>query len=159
ADGSFRTVLCNASMATFGTGVDRAITEIHRVLEPGGRVYVTLATAEFERNYPFARLFRSMGLEALARFSTAATNRRLPHFYAYSAQQWRDLFSDCRFKVQRTLGFFPPSEVGYWGVLAWTPLRVHGLLRYVRSQTLRRAVAAFYRRRFAVRYQRTPIFE
>ncbi len=154
--GSFRTVISNASMVSFGSGVEQAVGEMHRVLQPGGRVYATLATRLFEENYLFPGIFRALGLHRLADYSTRSINRRLPHFYAFSADDWKHLFERQGFHVDRMFGFFPLEEVKMWGFLAWTPLRAHALLSCIPGDRVRKSVARFYRNIFASRYARYP---
>lgn len=155
--GSFKTVISNASMVSFGSGVDKAIGEMHRVLEHGGRVYATLATDLFEKNYLFPSLYRRIGLERLATAATAMMNRRLPHFYAYSASEWSALFEDKGFRVDRMSGFLPVSHLGMWGFLAWTPMRLHGILRHLDSPRIAEQLGRFYKQMFSKRYADTPV--
>jgi ubiquinone/menaquinone biosynthesis C-methylase UbiE len=157
ANESFNTIVSHASMVSFGNGVEQAAAEMHRVLRPGGRVFATLATELFEQHYPFPQLFRRLGLKGLAKSATASMNRRLPHCYAFSAQDWIEVFENKGFEVGRVFGFFPASLVRQWGLLAWTPMRIHSALKLVPSSSLRSLVRNFYMNRFKARFERTPV--
>lgn len=155
-DQSFQTVVVNASLTSIQPGLDETLREAFRVLKPGGTFYASVCTDQYEHHYWLSRLFSRCGMPGVARRYRNAMNRRMQQAHLLSPDAWIERVERSGLRVTDRFGFMPLSLVPLWSFLAWTPLRVHGLLKYIPSPRLHRAAANGYRRWFSRGYDRTP---
>lgn len=156
ANESFQTVISNASMLSIDPGLEKALEEVYRVLQRGGRFYATVCTDQYEQNYWLARLLKRMGCPEYARRYMDAMNRRMQQAHLYAPDQWTALFEGAGFEIVQHFGFMPLRLVPLWSFLAWTPLRLHGAVKLIPCASLHRCLAALYERLFGGIYKRTP---
>ncbi len=156
-DESFHTVVSNASMLSIDPGLDRALREVHRVLKPGGSFYASVCTDQYEQNYWITRLLKGLGCTGWARRYMDAMNRRMQQAHLYAPDRWVALFEAGGFEVKQHFGFLPLSHTPLWSFLAWTPLRLHGIVKLIPCAPLHRGLSALYKKWFGGIYRRTAL--
>ena len=141
-EGSFQTVTANASLFAIHPGLDTAIAEFHRVLRPGGTLYASVCTDRYDQHYWLTRLLRRAGSDCLARRYADAMNARMMQTHLLSPKEWQSHLVCGGFVIRQCHGFLSLADTPFWSFLAWTPLRVNGVLRYISSPSWRNRVAA-----------------
>lgn len=157
AEGQFDTILSNASLFAIRGSLKPALEEMSRVLQPGGHVAVTVCTDQYEQHYWITKLLRWLKLKRWAERYTAAMNRRMLQEHRYSPEEWCRQFESAGFSVTRCVGFIPLEVVPFWSFLAWTPLRVLGVLKWLPAGAIRRMLQRGLIRLFKPLYDRTPV--
>ncbi len=155
-DESFGSLVSNASMLSIDPGLEQALKETYRVLKPGGAFYATVCTDQYEQHYWITKLLHAVGARKLARRYMDKMNRRMQQAHLYTPERWQELFRGAGFEVQETFGFLPLRLTPLWSFLAWTPMRIHGVLKLIPWPGLHRFVSRFYQARFAPLYRETP---
>ncbi len=141
-DDSFQTVTANASLFAVHPGLDEAIAEFHRVLRPGGTFYASVCTDRYDQHYWLTRLLHRAGSDCLARRYADSMNARMMQTHMFSPKQWQSRLVRGGFVIRQCHGFLSLADTPFWSFLAWTPLRVNGVLRYVTSPTWRYRIAS-----------------
>lgn len=118
-DASYQTIFSNSVLEHIPDLIP-VLKEAHRLLAPGGRFYVTIPTDRWERSVLPARLFRVLGLEALARRYQVFYNRFWAHHHAYDESRWAELFAEQGFTVVDQRCYVPPNLTTLLDIL--TPL-------------------------------------
>jgi SAM-dependent methyltransferase len=106
--GTYQTVFSNSVLEHI-PDVAPVLREAHRVLKPGGVLFFTVPTDEFEQHSVIHRILSRFRLTNLAIRYRRWYNRFWKHFHAYSASQWEKLASDAGFEVVETLRYNPPG--------------------------------------------------
>lgn len=141
ADASFKTVMFNASLFAVKPGLESALSEAFRVLEPGGELFATVATHDYSCCCWLARLLDMAGLHRQSRRYSSSMDQRIMLFHLYTASEWTSLVEQPGFSVRQCFGFMSPGITTYWSFLAWTPLRLLGAARYIPGAALRRIMS------------------
>jgi len=126
-------------------GVDGAIAEMHRLLEPGGLAIVTVPTDRFMDTLWLPSLMRRVS-ERWYRQYTRKLNERLPHFNTYPADDWCALFQAQGFEILTRMGYFTPGLGRAWSVLVLQGFRAFGVLKLIGVVPLRSVVACLLKR-------------
>jgi ubiquinone/menaquinone biosynthesis C-methylase UbiE len=152
-DDSFQTVTANASLFAVHPGLDEAIAEFHRVLRPGGTFYASVCTDRYDQHYWLTRFLRRAGSDCLARRYANSMNARMMQAHMLSPKEWQAHLVQGGFVIRQCHGFLSLADTSFWSFLAWAPLRVNGVLRYISSPTWRNRVAACYENLFRKRFE------
>ncbi len=152
-DESFQTVTANASLFAIHPGLDTAIAEFRRVLRPGGTLYVSVCTDRYDQHYWLTRLLHRAGSDCLARRYADSMNARMMQTHLFSPKEWQSHLVRGGFVIRQCHGFLSLTDTPFWSFLAWTPLRVNGVLRYISSPSCRNRVAACYEHLFRKRFE------
>lgn len=152
-DASFGTLVSNASMLSIDPGLERALQEAFRVLKPGGTFYATVCTEQYEQNYWITKLLHAVGARKLARRYMDQMNRRMQQAHLYTPEDWQERFRAAGFEIEETFGFLPLPLTPLWSFLAWTPLRIHGVLKIIPWPGLHRLVSRIYKTLFTRPYR------
>src|SRR5215213_7245374 len=91
-DGAFGTVVSNSSLEHI-PDIDRAVSEIARVLRTGGTFATTLPSEHYPEYLMGATLARRIGLAGVARGYGALFNRISYHYYVDPPEVWRSRLS------------------------------------------------------------------
>jgi len=126
-DGSFASVVSHSVMSAV-PDVDGALSEVHRVLIPGGRFLMTVPTDRFTAQLPVVRILGKLAPRA-GRAAAARIERRLQHRQAFTVAEWRERLCAHDFDVESEHPFFWTHEIRTWSALANPCMRVCGLLR------------------------------
>lgn len=155
-DKSFNTIVANASLFAIHPSLDKAVAEFHRVLQPGGVLYATVCTDQYDDHYWLTRLLNRMGCARLARRYADGMNARMMQAHMFSPQQWQDQLVQGGFTIRQCVGFLSLKDTPFWSFLAWTPWRVNGVLWYLSSSAWRARVAGLYTQLFRKRFESSP---
>lgn len=103
-DSTFNTVFSNSSIEHI-KDIGGVLEGIFRILAPGGNLYLTLPTSEFER-YSFTAtaldlLHLKYAFEVFCRFYNNFWN----HHHAYSPTEWSNLFKNHGYVIQETIEY------------------------------------------------------
>ncbi len=116
ADGSFNTVLSNSVLEHI-PDLMPVLKETHRVLAPGGTLYVTLPTDRLEHNSLPARIFSALGLKKLKSKYGRFHNTFWHHFNVHSIDGWREVFMSAGFRVKSERVYASPDFSSFYDLL------------------------------------------
>ena len=149
ASASFRTVICN-SVIEHIPNIEDALTECHRVLQPGGRLLITTPSHQFGSMLLGTRLLgtrllgtRLLGTRALNRFGMRGLAARYArwfnahslHFHMDSLETWLARLSRHGFTVSNGFYYLSPKSHGVFDLMhylsAWRWVRRKSTGRWV----------------------------
>ena len=107
ADASFRSAVSNCVFEHI-PDIDRTISEIARVLAPGGVFACTVIGHRFRELLTDARAWRRVGLSAAHRTYLEWFNRKAAHFHFDSPEQWTQRFERAGFAVRSWRYYLSP---------------------------------------------------
>ena len=156
---SMRTVVANSVLEHIAQ-VDRALSEVSRVLQPGGRLVLTVPSHRFADLLFGSTLLRQLGHARLSAAYGRWFNRISFHYHCYSHEAWLEKLAAAGFIVDEWQYYLTPQahrafELGHWlGV----PLLVsHKLIgRWV---PLPSPINGLYRRWLQPHCNSTPVAE
>jgi SAM-dependent methyltransferase len=104
ADASFDKILCWETMEHFSFNPVKFVREIHRILRPGGKVYVTVPNkASFQRLVELVTGFGEHGIRDYFKFEDYESNGKKAfygfHWREYTSTEFRQLFATVGFTV------------------------------------------------------------
>lgn len=105
ADGTFATVVSNSVLEHIPE-LDPVLTEIGRVLQPGGRFIFCVPGEYFGELLFFSQLFRKLRLESLARAYERYFNRISRHHHCDGPQVWQARLASLGFQVRDSYYYF-----------------------------------------------------
>ncbi|OFW37896.1 MAG: hypothetical protein A3J29_16875, partial [Acidobacteria bacterium RIFCSPLOWO2_12_FULL_67_14b] len=104
--GTYRTILSNSVLEHIPDLLP-VLSEVRRLLAPGGRFYATLPTQGFERASVGARCLAGLGFDTAAARYRAAYNRFWKHHNVHDEVGWRRLFEAAGFRVLEAITYGP----------------------------------------------------
>ena len=107
-DGAYRTIFSNSVLEHI-PDVEPVLRESHRLLAPGGRMYVTVPSDRFEEYTAVNRVLAGVGLDGMSRRYRAFYNRFWRHYHCLSVDGWAELARRCGFEVADAYGYNPPG--------------------------------------------------
>jgi len=133
-DNSLNTVVSNCVFEHL-PNIELAISEIHRVLQPGGICITSVMTDQWNINL--------LGTKVLGPWYARWMQKRQIHINLFSEEKWRNLFSKQGFSIEDCIGYLSPNNsrlldfshylslpsllvkslVGRWGGIPFAPLR------------------------------------
>ena len=105
-DGSYATVMSNSVLEHI-PDVESVLREAHRLLAPGGHMYVTVPSDRFEHYSAVARVLDALGLAGASRRFRSFYNDFWRHYHAYPVDGWRALAERCGFEVTEARAYNP----------------------------------------------------
>jgi len=108
ADASFATVLSNCAIEHMPR-LDDVISEVARVLKPGGTFATTLPSEHFADLLFGSTVLRRIGLRGASQAYGRFFNRISYHFHIYTPEQWRERWSAAGFDVVTQHYYFSPA--------------------------------------------------
>ncbi|MDE2166815.1 MAG: methyltransferase domain-containing protein [Alphaproteobacteria bacterium] len=105
-DASYNTVFSNSVLEHI-PDLASVLKEIHRILAPGGRLYITIPTDRVELATAVARALSALGLHSLSVRFRKFYNRFWRHYHAYNEQKWRELLEAAGFAIVQELPYVP----------------------------------------------------
>lgn len=97
-DGCYRTVISN-SVIEHIPDFQSVLREAHRLLAPGGRLYLTVPSDKFDQYTWTSQTLSLVGLTALQRRFRNFYNRFWAHYHFYTPEQWAKMIEACGFQV------------------------------------------------------------
>ncbi len=101
ADNSFDSVASN-SVLEHVDNLDQAISEISRVLKPGGYFLTTVMTEKWEQ----ALLGKKIGGQCYVKW----LRQKQEHRHLLSVEDWTEKFQDCQLLCEQKVGYLPPKQ-------------------------------------------------
>lgn len=94
------------------------LSEVGRVLKPGGRFVFTVPSATFHRCLFWPRVVGRLGGAARRERYLAALDRRLAHVSYLGPSEWRETLAPYGLEVRREVAYLSPRLCGWWETLA-----------------------------------------
>ncbi len=110
-------VFANSALEHMGS-LGAVISEVSRVVKPGGRFVFTVPSAELHRCLFWPRVVERIGGTARRERYLAALDRRLAHVNYLSPEGWREILACHGFDVLREEAYLSPRLCGWWETLA-----------------------------------------
>lgn len=130
---SFSSIICNGVLCSIPEGVDQPLKEANRVLKEKGIFVATIPTDKFIEVLILPKIL-TLFSHALSKLYVQKLNDRLPHFYAYSPQQWRKKFEDNGLRIIKIEKFFSPRAGFVWNIFSMRIFRIFGLLKFIKNK-------------------------
>lgn len=118
-DNSFQTVFSNSTVEHF-KNLNKALSEICRVLKPGGKLIITVPSAFLSTYLLGSRFFSFFGLGILARLYARFFHSLVKHYNLYNHKQWEKILSKHKFILD-----------DYWYYHSPQMIQVHEILSYI----------------------------
>jgi SAM-dependent methyltransferase len=116
-DGAFDLVFSNSALEHMPE-MDAVLTEVHRVLRPGGRLAFTVPEAAFRDQLFWPRLLRTFGLTRMADEYVRSLDIRVAHVNYLSPQEWQDRLARCGFHTDVQVSYLSRRAIGGWETLS-----------------------------------------
>ena len=96
--GSYKTVFSNSVLEHI-PDIEPVFSEVHRLLVPGGKLYVTVPSHYFDQYTIFNQVLKGLGFRATARKYRQLFNRFWSHYHCYEPGKWALLAKNQGFEV------------------------------------------------------------
>ena len=113
---SFNTIIANCVIEHI-QDLDIALTEIHRVLNPGGKFIFGVPSNLFASMLLGSTILRIMGLKSLSNFYGSWFNKHSFHFHTYSPQKWHEILNSHEFAVEKWEYYMTPESHRIFDIL------------------------------------------
>jgi SAM-dependent methyltransferase len=135
-NGHFGSIVCN-SVIEHIPDVESTLRECHRVLAPGGRLWITTPSHYFGGMLLGSRALRSVGLRGTAEAYARWFNGHSLHFHTDSRETWHERLEQHGFAVQQSFYYLTPGAHSAFDLLhylsAWRWIRRRVTGRWVGS--------------------------
>jgi SAM-dependent methyltransferase len=108
ADGSFATVFANGVLEHVG-GLRAGLSEVARVLHPGGALIMTVPTMRDELELSGAALLRGLGARRAAQRYADTYNQVFKQINILDGEQWEQLLADCGLRLVTRREYAAPA--------------------------------------------------
>jgi SAM-dependent methyltransferase len=145
-DGWYKTAFSNSVLEHI-PDIEPVFREVHRVLAPEGRFYITVPSDQFDQYSIANQILTGVGFRSLAARYRRFFNSFWKHYHYYPLDTWRGLASRCGFEVIECYTFDPKSVCLINDFLA--PLSI---LSYLNKQVTNRWILFPRLRRFCMSF-------
>lgn len=105
-DGSYHTIISNSVMEHI-PDINSVFAEAHRLLAPGGRMYLTVPSDRFEK-YTWVSIFLSLlHLKKLQERFTTFFNKFWVHYHCYTPERWGKIAKNAGFEIVEIRSYAP----------------------------------------------------
>jgi SAM-dependent methyltransferase len=148
AGGAFGSVVANSVLNAIPDSLSSCLSEVDRVLVPGGMFVLTLPTAGVDRTRLGPRLLRAVGARGAARRLQARVNRRLDVLQVRDESSWLAAIESGGFRIERVRRYFTPRQAAWTNLLSLQLFRAFAPLRLLGGGTVGRLAARVEARLF-----------
>jgi len=107
-DESFASIVSNCVLEHI-PDLDGALSEIARVLKPGGLFVLTVPSPNYERFLLGSSVLRSLGLSSLSRAYGRFMTRISYHYHYHGPEEWQRRLAACGLQVREWQYYFSPA--------------------------------------------------
>jgi SAM-dependent methyltransferase len=93
--------------------IDRCLSEIARILKPGGVLIATVPSHEWKELFFWNRLLSMVGLKRWGRRLADAYDQELVHLNLLSRTEWKERFSHAGLELERIDGWLDQRTTGF----------------------------------------------
>lgn len=129
ADARFKTVFSNCVLEHIPE-IDKVLSEVNRVLLPGGKLVFTVPSQYFDEFLFGYRFYKKMGLGRRAERYPLKVDRRIKQIHKEGPEWWADKLSHAGLEMLESRYYLPEPALGCWDILNVQPLRVLSLARF-----------------------------
>lgn len=149
---SLSTVFSN-SVIEHIQGIEKVLSEVSRILKPGGLFIFTVPSHKFGDFLFFSLLFKKIKLDFLGKKYTQMRNKKLNHYHCYSPRQWGTLLKKAGLKMDNWQYYLSKETLSFWDKLAFEILflRATGFLL---SKQMKPKVIVWHKKRQVVEIRR-----
>ncbi len=108
-DNSYKTVFSNSVLEHI-ENLDPVLTEINRVLMPGGVFYATIPTNFFEKYSVISKVLNKVGLKGSALKYNKFFNKFWKHYHFYDKKGWANKFEKNGFNIMHVIEYGEPKD-------------------------------------------------
>jgi len=117
---SFKTVVSNCVLEHI-PDIDKALSEIHRVLKPKGRLLITVPSEQYNHTY-IRGFLEKIGLPGLGKWYIDKLNKTFKHFHVNDAETWKRRLKKAGLKMEKA-DYLVPMKTFHvyerWMILAF----------------------------------------
>jgi SAM-dependent methyltransferase len=118
-DGSFDMVFSNSVLEHIRE-IEQVLSEVGRVLKPGGKFILTVPSDGFQDCLAGGLLMRALARRR-GETTTQAIDRRLQHHRYWSAEEWHRALDPVKLRIEAAHRYFPRQAVQSWERISnWT---------------------------------------
>ncbi len=129
--GTLKFILCSSVLHGISPGYDLALAEIGRVLAPGGRLGMSVATPRFTTALLANKWLNHLGFQRLAASYSRRTNVRNGHQALGYLTTWQQAIERVGLELERHIYYFSSNEAAWWSLLALRPVQIFATFRYL----------------------------
>src|SRR5262249_34035677 len=116
ADGQFRSVM-SVSVLEHIRHPERVISELYRVLRPGGCFAGTIVLADLHAHLFYPHLLGGLGLSFLGRLYMGLQDRAFRHYTLLPEEEWHGLFASAGFEIVESRKIVSRRLAKWWDAL------------------------------------------
>lgn len=138
ADGYFASALSNSVLEHIPE-LDPVLSEMNRVLKPGGLFLFCVPSQQFLANLSVSNFLDKIGLRGLGNAYRAFFNRISRHHHCDSPEVWQERLGRAGFRIEKWWHYFSPQSLHllewghYFGLPSWVVHALFGRWILVRS--------------------------
>jgi len=131
--GSVGSVLSNCTLEHVEE-VGVVLSEVARILKPGGQLVFTVPSEDFGRLLSFSDLLAKVGLQRIAQGYAGLLNRILGHRNIFAPEKWRELLQNVGLRLEQVESFMPQPLARAWGLRLWWGIPAFLVRRFMKRR-------------------------
>jgi hypothetical protein len=138
---STASVLANSTLAAVGGDVERAISEVYRVLKDQGLLVLSVPTPRFAEELWLPKLLRKVGAVRMSRRFLARALRRLGLYTIVEEEEWRQRLEACQFQIEHVSYYCTRRHAIWFNLLNLHLLRGVAVVKIIRLRWVKQLSA------------------
>ncbi len=120
-NGSYNTVISNCVMEHI-PDIDSVLSEVRRVLKPGGRLLITVPSELWDTDSFYQRIFNAVGFNKAAQWYNRSLNKVFKHYHVNDLEVWKKRFKKAGLKLESSEYIVPMRT--YYAFERWYPAAI-----------------------------------